>query len=82
MVTFESKITKKGNLKVSRQLRDLLGLKEGEKVTVTLDGLAPDMLDELKIPTDILAEAGIPEDRPLEVYVDGGRVVIQEAIDG
>ena len=82
MVTFKSKITKNGNLKVSRQLRDLLGLKEGEKVTVTLDGLNSDMLDELKIPTDILAEAGIPEDRPLEVYVDDRRVVIQEAIDG
>ena len=79
MVTFESKITKNGNLKVSKQLREILGLDEGERVTVTLDCDDP---FELRIPPEFLAEAGIPEDCPLEVYVDGGRVVIQEAIDG
>ena len=78
MVTFESKITKNGNLKVSKQLRDILGLNKGERVTVTLDCNAP---NELRIPSDILAEAGIPDECALEVYVDGGRIVIQEAID-
>ena len=78
MVTFESKITKNGNLKVSRQLREIMGLNKGERVTVTLDCNAP---NELRIPSDILAEAGIPKECALEVYVDGGRIVIQEAID-
>ena len=78
MVTFESKITKNGNLKVSRQLREILELNKGERVTVTLDCNAP---NELRIPSDILAEAGIPDECALEVYVDGGRIVIQEAID-
>ena len=78
MVTFESKITKNGNLKVSRQLREILGLGEGARVTVTLDCDDP---DELRIPPEFLEEAGIPEDCPLEVYVDGGRIVVQEAID-
>ena len=78
MVTFESKITKNGNLKVSRQLREILGLNKGERVTVTLDCNAP---NELRIPSDILAEAGIPDECALEVYVDGGRIVIREAID-
>ena len=64
---------------MSKQLRDLLGLDEGERVTVTLDCDDP---FELRIPPEFLAEACIPEDCPLEVYVDGGRVVIQEAIDG
>ena len=78
MVTFKSKITKNGNLKVSRQLREILGIDKGDRVTIMLDCDAP---NELRIPSDILAEAGIPDECALEVYVDGGRIVIQEAID-
>lgn len=78
MVTFESKITKRGNLKVSRQLREILGLCEGARVIVMLECENP---DELRIPPEFLAEAGIPEDSTLEVYVDSGRVVVQEAVD-
>ena len=37
MVTFESKVTKNGNLKISSQLREILGLHRGKRVTVTLD---------------------------------------------
>ena len=33
MVTFESKVTKSGNLKVSSQLREILGLFSGQRVT-------------------------------------------------
>ena len=47
MVTFESKVTKNGNLKVSSQLREILGLYSGKRVTVTLDYIDP---DEIKIP--------------------------------
>ena len=49
MVTFESKVTKNGNLKVSSQLREILGLHSGKRVTVTLDYTDP---DEIKIYTD------------------------------
>ncbi len=75
MVTFESKVTKSGNLKVSGQIRDILGLFSGQKVTVTLDCVAP---DEIKIPQEILDEAGICADNGLEIYTDDGQIIIQE----
>ena len=37
--------------------------------------------DELKIPQNILAEAGIAADSILEVYTEEGRVIVQEAYD-
>lgn len=78
MVTFNSRITKNGNIKISAQLREILALVPNDKVTVTIDCDAP---DELKIPQNILAEAGIPADSVLEVYAEDGRVIVQEAID-
>lgn len=78
MVTFNSKITKNGNIKISAQLREILALVKGDRVTVTIDCDAP---DELKIPQNILAEAGIPADSVLEVYAEDGRVIVQEACD-
>lgn len=75
MVTFESKVTKSGNLKVSSQLREILGLHYGKRVTVTLDCAEP---DEIKIPQEILDEAGICVDNGLEVYTDEGQIIIQE----
>lgn len=77
MVTFESKITKSGNIKVSSQLREILGLYSGQKVTVVLDCDASD--DEIKIPQEILDEAGICADNGLEIYTDDGKIIIQEA---
>lgn len=65
MVTFNSRITKNGNIKVSKQLREILALVPNDRVTVTIDCDAP---DELKIPQNILAEAGIAADSVLEVY--------------
>lgn len=76
MVTFESKVTKNGNLKISAQLREILGLHSGQKVTVQLDCAAP---DEIKIPQEILDEAGICSDNVLEIYADDGQIVIREA---
>lgn len=75
MVTFESKVTKNGNLKISSQLREILGLYSGKRVTVTLDYTDP---DEIKIPQEILDEAGICADNGLEIYTDDGQVIIQE----
>ena len=75
MVTFESKVTKSGNLKVSSQLREILGLYSGQRVTVHLDCTAS---DEIKIPQEILDEAGICADNGLEIYADEGQIIIQE----
>ena len=78
MVTFNSRITKNGNIKMSAQLRDILALVPYDRVTVTIDCDAP---DELKIPQEFLDEAGIPADSVLEVYTEDGRVIVQEADD-
>lgn len=78
MVTFNSRITKNGNIKVSKQLRDVLALIPNDCVTVTIDCDDP---DELKIPQTILEEAGIAADSVLEVYTEEGRVIVQEAYD-
>ncbi|MBD5384265.1 MAG: hypothetical protein HDR72_04625 [Ruminococcaceae bacterium] len=78
MVTFNSRITKNGNIKMSAQLRDILALVPYDRVTVTIDCDNP---DELKIPQNVLAEAGIPADSVLEVYTEDGRVIVQEADD-
>ena len=78
MVTFNSRITKNGNIKVSKQLREILALVPNDKVTVTIDCDNP---DELKIPQEFLDEAGIPEDAVLEVCAYDGCVLVQEAYD-
>lgn len=76
MVTFESKVTKAGNIKVSAQLREILGLYSGKKVTVHLDCDDP---DDIRIPKDILDEAGFSADSTWEIYTDDGKIIIQEA---
>ena len=78
MVTFNSRITKNGNIKMSAQLREILALVPNDKVTVTIDC---DFDDEIKIPQNFLEEAGIPTDSVLEVYTEDGRVIVQEAYD-
>ena len=79
MVTFNSRITKNGNIKMSAQLREILALVPNDRVTVTIDCDAP---DELKIPREFLDEAGISEDAVLEVYVEDGSIIVQEADNG
>lgn len=78
MVTFNSIITKNGNIKISGQLRDILALVPNDRVTVTIDCDAP---DELKISREFLDEAGIPENSVLEVFAEDGRVIVQVATD-
>ncbi len=70
------RITKNGNLKLTKQAREILGLTEGDEVQVSLyNG------DEIHIPQEFLDEAGISENSPLEVYTENGRVVVQEVCD-
>ena len=78
MVTFNSRITKNGNIKMSAQLIEILALVPNDKVTVTIDC---DFDDEIKIPQEFLDEAGIPEDAVLEVSAYDGCVLVQEACD-
>ncbi len=78
MITFNSRITKNGNVKVSAQLRDILALVPNDKVTVTIDCDDP---NELRIPQEFLDEAGIPEDAVLEVSAYDGCVLVQDACD-
>ena len=78
MVTFNSRITKNGNIKMSAQLREILALVPNDRVTVTIDC---DFNDEIKIPQEFLDEAGIPEDAVLEVSAYDGCVLVQEACD-
>lgn len=78
MVTFNSRITKNGNIKVSAQLCEILALVRGDRVTVTIDCDAP---GELRIPLEFLDEAGIPADSTLEVCACDGCVLVQEACD-
>ncbi len=75
MITFETKVTKSGNLKVSSQLREILGLYSGKRVTVHLDCDDP---DDIRIPQDILDEAGFSADSAWEIYTDDGKIIIQE----
>ena len=76
MVTFNCRVTKNGNLRLSKQAREILALVPNDVVTVTIE--EP---DELKIPRNLLSEAGISEETTLEVYAEDGRVVVQEACD-
>ena len=70
------RITKNGNLKLTKQAREILGLTEGDEVQISLyNG------DEIHIPQEFLDEAGISENSPLEVYAENGRVVVQEVCD-
>ena len=75
MVTFNSRITKNGNIKMSAQLCEILALVPNDRVTVTIDC---DFDDEIKIPQEILDEAGICADKGLEIYTDEGQIIIQE----
>ena len=75
-MTFNCRVTKNGNLKLSAQAREILALVPNDIVTVTIE--EP---DELKIPHEFLDEAGISEDSLLEVYTENGRIVVQEVCD-
>lgn len=78
MVTFNSRITQNGNVKISAQLREILALVPGDIVSVALDVEAP---EEIKIPPEYLDEAGISEDAILEIYAADGQIIVQEACD-
>lgn len=73
MLTFDCRITKNGNLKLTKQTQDILGVSEGDTVKVSVYG------DGIRIPQEILDTAGLDADGNLEIYADDGVVVVQEA---
>lgn len=76
MVTFRSKITEKGNFKADPQVLDIIGVKAGDTVSISVE---PASESDIRIPQEILEEAGIDQSRGLEIYADEGCVVISEA---
>ena len=73
MLTFDCRVTKNGNLKLTKQTQDILGVSEGDTVKVSVYG------DGIRIPQEILDTAGLVADGNLEIYADDGVVVVQEA---
>lgn len=73
MLIFDCRVTKNGNLKLTKQTQDILGVSEGDTVKVSVYG------DGIRIPQEILDTAGLDADGNLEIYADDGVVVVQEA---
>lgn len=73
MLTFDCKVTKNGNLKLTKQAQDILGVSAGNIVKVSVYG------EGIYIPHEILNTAGLDVDGNLEIYADDGVVVVQDA---
>ena len=84
MITFQTRLTKKGNIKVPLDILNLMSACPGDDVIVSVD-LDCDSLvvsryddeDGINVPADLLDEAGIDADN-YQMYADNGRVVIIE----
>ena len=86
MITFQTRLTKKGNIKVPLDILNLMSACPGDDVIVSVD-LDCDSLvvsryddgseDGINVPADLLDEAGIDSDN-YQMYADDGRVIITE----
>ena len=89
MITFQTRLTKKGNIKVPVDILNIMSACPGDDVIVSID-LDRDSLvvsrydddnescvDGINVPADLLDEAGIDSDN-YQMYADNGRVVIIE----
>ena len=85
MITFQTKLTKKGNIKVPLDILNLMSACPGDNVIVSVD-LDCDSLvvtrynddeDGINVPVDLLDEAGIDAEN-YQMYADNGRVIITE----
>ncbi len=82
MLTFRSRITNGGNLKLSSQLLDILNAEPGDEFVVTLDDsdiAEPCCKNCLNIPLEYLEMAGIAPDSKIEIYVRDGIIAFKEA---
>ena len=84
MITFQTRLTKKGNIKVPLDILNLMSACPGDDVIVSVD-LDRDSLvvsryddeDGINVPVDLLDEAGIDTEN-YQMYADNGRVIITE----
>ena len=84
MITFQTRLTKKGNIKVPLDILNLMSACPGDDVIVSVD-LDCDSLvvsryddeDGINVPADLLDEAGIDTEN-YQMYADDGRVIITE----
>ena len=51
-------------------------MKEGDTVSISVEPVSE---GDIRIPSEVLEEAGIDESRGLEIYTDNGCVIISEA---
>ena len=85
MITFQTRLTKKGNIKVPIDILNIMNACPGDDVIVSVD-LDCDSLvisrydddeDGINVPVDLLDEAGIDTEN-YQMYADDGRVIITE----
>ena len=85
MITFQTRLTKKGNIKVPLDILNIMSACPGDDVIVSVDldcdslmvSRYDDNEDGINVPADLLDEAGIDTDN-YQMYADNGRVVIIE----
>ena len=85
MITFQTKLTKKGNIKVPLDILNLMSACPGDDVIVSVD-LDCDSLvvsrydddeDGINVPVVLLDDASIDAEN-YQMYADNGRVIITE----
>lgn len=85
MITFQTRLTKKGNIKVPLDILNLMSACPGDDVIVSVDldrdSLVVSRYDDdefgITVPANLLYEAGIDNDN-YQMYADNGRVIITE----
>ena len=83
MIGFESTITKKGNIKLPENIRDMLDVLPGEYVSVKVsdEPLANYGANTLTLESDDFEAAGIDPTSNIEIICNEGQIIIQEAED-
>ena len=81
MIGFESTITKKGNIKLPENIRDMLDVFPGEYVSVKVsdEPLANYGANNLTLESDDFEEAGIDPTANIEIVCADGQIIIREA---
>ena len=81
MIGFESNITKKGNIKLPENIRDMLDVFPGEYVSVKVsdEPLANYGANKLTLESDDFEAAGIDPTANIEIVCADGQIIIREA---
>lgn len=81
MIGFESTITKKGNIKLPENIRDMLDVFPGEYVSVKVsdEPLANYAANNLTLESDDFEAAGIDPTANIEIVCADGQIIIREA---